>query len=239
MLLYYITDRKQFAGPDSLQRRSLLDRIGQAAAAGVDYIQLREKDLGSGALESLAREAVQVVRESSKVTRLLINSRLDIALAAGADGIHLTSTDMTASDARAIWAASVRSSSKAGAHNFLVAVSCHSPAEIRSAESHAADFGVLAPIFEKPGTELPALGLELLAGACLKNAEPDLRAEAGDHRVGMPVFALGGLSLENVADCVRAGVAGIAGIRLFQEGDLVKTVASVRALTPSTRLMNR
>lgn len=236
MLLYYITDRKQFAGTENEQRRSLLDRIGEAASAGVDYIQLREKDLGSGALETLTREALLRIRTASKHTRLLINSRIDVALAVGADGVQLTSTDVSASDARAIWGASLRSGdAKLETPIFVIGVSCHSPAEVRYAESHGADFAVLAPIFEKAGTTVPPLGLNPLREAALKNVAPDRRVEAGDHRIGVPVFALGGVTLENVADCIRAGARGIAGIRLFQDGDVRRTVEALRNLDGHTR----
>src|SRR5271154_1880793 len=89
VLLYYITDRAAFPGDEITRRRHLLDKISEAASAGVDYIQLREKDLSARELEALARQAVGGVREHSPSARLLINSRTDVALAAGADGVHL------------------------------------------------------------------------------------------------------------------------------------------------------
>jgi len=231
MLLYYITDRRQFPGTEGEQRLALLKKIGEAAAAGVDFIQLREKDLSSGELETLAREAWQAVRRSSLQTRLLINSRIDVALAVGADGVHLTSTDISASDARAIWASSVRSeNSKNVTRNFVVGVSCHTPEEVRASESHGADFSVLAPIFEKAGGSVPALGLNSLREAAFKDVPADRRIEAGDHRVGIPVLALGGVTLERALDCMQAGAAGIAAIRLFQEGDINKTVEVLSGL---------
>ena len=232
MLLYYITDRNQFPGPEGEQRFALLERIGEAASAGVDFIQLREKDLGTGALEMLAREALQRIRNASQETRLLINSRIDVALAVGADGVHLTSMDISASDARAIWAASVRSgNSKLETRTFVVGVSCHTPGEVRSAESHGADFAVLAPIFEKAGTNTPALGLNVLREAALKDVPPDRRVEAGDHRVGIPVLALGGVTLDRALDCMQSGAVGIAAIRLFQESNVQRTVEALRQST--------
>ncbi len=142
MLTYYITDRTQFAGGEAERRSQLLQTIRLAAAAGVDYIQLREKALAVRELESLAREALRVIRGEGQ-TRLLVNHRTDVALAVGADGVHLTGDDIAASDARAL---------AAGHHpgrDFLVAVSCHSAEDVRLAEAHGADFAVLAPIFEK------------------------------------------------------------------------------------------
>src|ERR1035438_10680677 len=104
-LLYYITDQSQFRGDERARRRALLDKISEAAQAGVNYIQLREKNLSARELETLARDALTVMRHSSALrtenreprtgppvrTRLLINSRTDVALATGADGVHLRS----------------------------------------------------------------------------------------------------------------------------------------------------
>ncbi len=229
MLLYYITDRKQFTGTEADQRNALLKRMAEASRAGVDYIQLREKDLSCGTLERLAVEALRVVRDNSEKTRLLINSRLDVALAAGADGVHLTSTDISASEARAI-----RMQSAANlARPFLFAVSCHSAEEVRSAEAHGADFTVLAPVFEKQGTDLRAIGTSELARATQKGVPPDLRVEAGDHRVRIPVLALGGVTVRNAGECIEAGARGIAAIRLFQAGDVSTVVHSLRQLDPA------
>src|SRR5205807_10462943 len=117
-LLYYITDRKAFPGDEWSRRRVLLEKISEAARAGVDYIQLREKDLPPRELESLSREAVRIIRDNSKLrtenrplatdhwqlpTALLINSRTDVALAAQADGVHLRSDDVAPQDVRAAW----------------------------------------------------------------------------------------------------------------------------------------
>lgn len=228
MLLYYISDRKQFPGTSSEQKHALIRRFRKAAAAGVDLIQLREKNLANGELERLARDALQAVRDYSSQTRLLINSRIDIALAVGADGVHLTSTDISASDARAVSAASLREKPSAF-RELMAAVSCHSVEEVRSAESHGADFVVLAPIFEKAGTSITPVGLEMLRRAATRSA-PDLRVEAGDNRLGVPVLALGGVSIENASACLRAGASGLAGIRLFQEGDVNKTVGTLREI---------
>lgn len=229
MFLYYITDRKQLPGTECEQRKNLLDRIGSAAAAGIDYIQLREKDLSPKELELFAREALTVVRDYGPTTQLLINSRIDIALAVGADGVHLTSTDILPSDARAIRASS-ESATRLGTlpSSWVVGVSCHSQLEVRLAESHGADFAVLAPIFEKSGTNAPSLGIETLRLATRKGELPDRRVEAGDQRARIPVFALGGITVLNASECIRNGAAGIAGIRLFQQGDITETVRTLR-----------
>ena len=225
MLSYYITDRAQFSGTEAARRALLLRTIGRAAAAGVDYVQLREKDLSIGELERLAAEALRVMR-SEGMGRLLINHRTDVALAVGVDGVHLTGTDIAASEARAL-AANVRSSA------FLIAASCHSAREIRLAESHGADFAVLAPIFEKAGMKeaIEGIGLEELQVAAQKDRTADLRVEAGDTRRKFAVFALGGVSIERAELCSGAGAAGIAGIRLFQQcANMQALIKTIRAL---------
>lgn len=221
MLLDYITDRKQFAGTEQEQRLALLRCVAEASSAGIDYIQLREKDLSIAELERMAREVVRAVREHSEKTNLLINSRTDVAIAVDADGVHLTSKDIPASEARAIWAASGAS------RGFIVGVSCHSIADVRAAESHGADFVVLGPVFEKSDTE--PIGLEALRSAT-KGKVQDLRVEAGSNRGNVPVLALGGVSLSNVRACLKAGAMGIAGIRLFQNSNIRETVAGLREL---------
>ena len=223
MLTYYITDRKQFGGDEGAQRAKLLRTTAAASAAGVDYIQLREKDLAIVELESLAREALRAVRSGGNA-RLLINHRTDIALAAGLDGVHLASADLSASEARAL-------ASKAGRREFLVAVSCHSASELRLAEAHGADFVVLAPIFEKVATASSGIGLDALREAAPRDRKPDMRVEAGNTRTCFAVFALGGVTLENAALCAAAGADGVAGIRLFQQAtELLTVVRHVRAL---------
>ena len=103
MLLYYITDRKGFAGTESDQRSALLRRIAEAAHTGVDYIQLREKDLSTEELQQLAREAVNAVRANSATTKLLINSHADTAIVVGADGVHLPAGFPPADEIRDQW----------------------------------------------------------------------------------------------------------------------------------------
>lgn len=206
MVLYYITDRAQFAGAPAERQRRLLERITECATAGVDYIQLREKDLTTRELEQLARKAMAAIPDGLP-TRLLINSRLDVALACGAHGVHLPANYLNASEARAIFA-------RAGHAHAIIGVSAHSAAEVSAAESHGADFVVFGPVFEKAGRANPG-GLEQLAAAT---------------RGSMPVLALGGISLENAGECLQAGAAGIAGIRMFQQGNVPATVKALRGM---------
>ena len=208
MFLYYITDRKAFGGTDAKQQASVLRRIAEAARAGVDYIQLREKDLVPRELERLARVAVRAVRDHSGTTKLLVNSRSDVALACGADGVHLASGELSASEVRALW--------KKCSREPVIGISAHSVADVRDAEAAGADFAVLAPIFEKVQIGSKGIGLEALREAC------------GGRSFN--VLALGGVNLSNAGKCLRAGAGGVAGIRLFQNGDVRKTVTRLRRM---------
>jgi thiamine-phosphate pyrophosphorylase len=217
LLLYYITDRGQFSGTPADQERLLLEKISECAAAEVDFIQLREKDLGAHKLEELALKARAAIPAGSS-TRLLINSRPDIALAVLAHGVHLPAADLYPSDVRAIMM-------RAGMREPVIASSAHSLEDVALAESHGADFAVFAPVFEKKGQ--PSLdGLNRLRQVCQ-------RQQAADPP--MPVLALGGVSLDNAEKCVDAGAAGIAGIRLFQQGSIDPLVKQLRSLSPSLR----
>jgi thiamine-phosphate pyrophosphorylase len=221
-LLYYITDRRQFAGGESSRRRMLLDKIAEAVHAGVDYIQLREKDLSARELEKLAGEAVRIIREEGRrpggesrtVTRLLINSRTDIGLAVGADGVHLRSDDVSARDVRQVVA--LAGHRPLATHHFFIAVSCHSKSDVERAESEGADFAVFAPVFEKKDApEIQPKSWAELREACA---------------VKIPVLALGGVTLANAASCRAAGAAGVAGIRLFQENKIEEVVRALRRM---------
>jgi thiamine-phosphate pyrophosphorylase len=211
VLLYYITDRKAFSGTEAERQSALLRRIAEAASAGVNYIQLREKDLSSRELEHLTRAALRAVRENSSSTRLLINSRADVALACGADGVHLPAGEISASQVRALW-------SKRSERQPTIGVSAHSAADLREALQEGADFAVLAPIFEKANTDAKAIGVE-----ALREASSQIQTAAGASHP-FSVLALGGINLTNAGACLQAGASGVAGIRLFQTGDVVETV---------------
>jgi thiamine-phosphate pyrophosphorylase len=194
----------------------MLRRMAQAARAGVDYIQLREKDLAARDLECLAREAVRAVRDNSRITKLLINSRTDVALACGADGVHQASNELPASAIRALW-------SQCSDRRPVIGVSVHTLTDVQRAKSEGADFAVLAPIFEKVQSDAKGIGLNALREACLTTgATPSSKPLA--------ILALGGVNLANAHDCLRAGADGVAGIRLFQSGDLKGTMKQLREL---------
>jgi thiamine-phosphate pyrophosphorylase len=146
-------------------------------------------------------------------TQLLINSRTDVALACGAHGVHLPANDLAASEVRAIFA-------RAGNSDPVIGVSTHSISDVASAESHGASFAVFGPVFEKSGS-VNHDGFEQLRQICH-------RTEAAQPP--MPVWALGGITLENAGECAAAGAAGIAAIRLFQENDVQALVKKLRSL---------
>ena len=207
MLLYYITDRAQFPGNELHRREALLENISAAARSAVDFIQLREKDLSGQELESLAHEAVKAVRAASSRTRILINSRTDIAFATGADGVHLRSNDISVAEVRKIW-------KSAGAErNPTLAVSCHTENDVLAAAESGVEVAVFGPVFEKGSA--PATGLDSLRSVT---------------RAQVPVVALGGVTLANVRSCIAAGATGIAGIRLFQQGNVTEMIGELRSL---------
>ena len=222
-LLCYITDRTQFPGNESARRQRLLEKILQAANSGVDYIQLREKDVSTRELENLSREVMRILSETRPAaenrgpatpaprTRLLINSRTDIALAVGADGVHLRSDDIAPSEVRRICLCA-----GGAAARLTVTIACHIPQEVDHAERAGADLALFAPVFEKKANpNAHATGLEALRKAC---------------QYQIPVLALGGVTLQNAAACLQAGAAGIAAIRLFQENDVFDVVRELRNL---------
>ena len=198
----------------------LLERISEAVNAGIDAIQLREKDLSARELVELGTRAVEIVHRAdapgaSRVRpKLLINSRVDAAIACGADGVHLRSDDISAADARVIFA-------QAGIISPLIGVSCHTVQEASLAEGQGADFAVYGPVFGKAADQAASTGLASLEAACRKR-------RAAEHP--MPVLALGGVTAKNAAECLKAGARGVAGIRLFQNGNLVETVSRLRRL---------
>ena len=198
-LLCYITDRRGVSGGN------LLPVIEQAIAAGVDLIQIREKDMPTRPLLALVEAAV--ARARGTATRILVNDRLDLALAAEAEGVHLPAKGLPVAEVRR------------RCPELLIGVSCHNLDELRAAEEGGADFALFGPVFQPLSKESAAtpLGLEKLAEA------------AG--AAGIPVLALGGVALENAADCLRAGAAGLAAISLFQKSaDLKETVEQLRRL---------
>ncbi len=178
MLRYYITDRLS----NGWSTTTLLDCIERNVDRGVDYIQIREKDLTAKDLFDLTKRAVEIATGSR--TRILVNDRVDIALCAGAAGVHLRRNSITPEILRQTFG-----------KDLLIGASCHFIEDVTA--NQAADFLVFGPVFESPGKG-PPQGLERLA-----------RAAAASR---IPVFALGGVNARNAQACLEAGAAGIAAI---------------------------
>jgi thiamine-phosphate pyrophosphorylase len=182
----YITDRRTLAS------ESLLDAIARNLVAGIEWIQVREKDLSARALFQLVEAALELPNPHG--SKIIVNTRADVALAAGvagAAGVHLPSGSPPAR----VWRRP----------GFLTGVSCHSVDDVRQAEAEGADYAVFGPVFTplSKSSLLQPRGLEGLAQAAAA--------------VRIPVLALGGVSRENSAACLSVGAAGIAGISLFQK----------------------
>ena len=182
--------------PESPEFSDILRLIEAAVAAAVPLVQIREKSLSARVLYELTTRATAISRGSR--TRLLVNDRFDIARAAGADGVHLTSRSLPANVVRSICD-----------ERFLIGVSTHSLESALDARAQGADFIVFGPVFETPSKQIfgEPQGLEKLR-------------EVTNALKGFPVLAIGGINLDNAADCFRAGASGIAAIRLFQTTDL-------------------
>jgi thiamine-phosphate pyrophosphorylase len=205
--LCYVTDRKALAGRADEQIRLLQGEIERAAGAGVDWIQIRERDLPGRALSGLVREAVRRVPVDSRV---LVNDRLDVACTTGAGGVHLGEQSLPVAEAIRFLR------SHRPPEKFLVGASAHSLVAALAAAQAGADYVIFGPIFATPSKALfgEPQGVERLVEVCKK--------------VAVPVVAIGGITLENAPQCIRAGAAGIAAIRLFQDAQDVRVV--VRAL---------
>ncbi len=191
----------------------MLSVIRRAIATGVDWIQIREKDLPTHSLLELAQQAVAVSRSAGSAGCILVNDRLDVALAAGVGGVHLGSQSLPVAEAKR-WCR--------GGHapaGFLVGASCHSLDEALGAERDGADYIIFGPVFPTPSklSYGPPQGIAKLAEVC--------------RSVRIPVLAIGGVTLENAAECLRAGAAGVAAIRLFQQAtDFAALVTQLRRL---------
>jgi thiamine-phosphate pyrophosphorylase len=202
-ILCYVTDRGNLSpAPPSGLFSALLQKIATIASAGVDWIQLREKDLPARALSSLAGEASRTVQHSGRQpgkTRMLVNDRVDVALAQHADGVHLGENGLPVRDVKQFV------QSRLLPKSFLLGVSCHSLEAAKSAESDGADYIFFGPIYATPSKSAFGVpqGVGRLAEVC--------------RSVSIPAIAIGGITLGNAAACIAAGAAGIAAIRLFQD----------------------
>jgi thiamine-phosphate pyrophosphorylase len=175
MIRCYVTDRRQ---------GDLLTHVVRAVASGVDMIQVREKDLAAVELFDLVCSVREAIAGTS--TKVLVNGRLDIALIAGIDGVHLPGDGLPAVQVRP--------------HVRTLGISCHSTEEATQAERDGVDYIIYGPVFETPGKK--AVGIEALRRVV--------------QTVRIPVLAIGGISSENTTAVLEVGASGIAAIRMFQ-----------------------
>jgi len=204
MQLCAITDRRRLsAATQSGLRRQLLGLVEGWTAGGVHFIQLREKDLPAPDLQSLAREMADKIDHNR--SKLLVNvsaaESAALALAAGADGVHLAGKPTPGAALR------VRQLFRAANLDAIISVPCHGLDDIHVARKEQVDLMLFSPVFEKLAAhKAEPQGLEALRQACAA-------AEA------IPVLALGGVTSLNAQECLAAGAAGVAGIRLFATDD--------------------
>jgi thiamine-phosphate pyrophosphorylase len=186
MLRCYITDSLAAGGLDTL-----IEIVRRRFDDGVEMVQLREKHLTARQLASLVGRVLALPNRGA--ARILVNTRVDVAIITGAHGAHLPSNSPEPSRWRAI-----------APPGFVIGVSCHSVDEIRAAGREGADYAFFSPVFPTASKAAlgPPQGLARLAEA--------------SRSVEIPVLALGGVTAENAARCVEAGAAGIAGISMFQ-----------------------
>jgi thiamine-phosphate pyrophosphorylase len=200
--LYLVTDRRQTRG------RPLVEVVEHALQGGVRAVQLREPDMEARPLLELARQLCAVTARHGAL--LLVNDRIDVALACGASGVHLPSHSFLIEDARNLLGP-----------DRLVGVSTHHAHEVAAAKAAGADFAVFGPVFETPSKQAygPPAGLEALASA----------TRISD----LPVLAIGGITADRVSDVIARGAAGVAVIRAVLEAQ--EPAAAARALVDAAR----
>ena len=195
-VLTMVTDRLRLGG------RAALEQAAAAARAGLDFIQVREKDLADGPLRALA--AAYVAATAGTAAGVLVNGRPDIAVAVGAAGVQLPEEGLPLADVRRAFP------------SLAIGASCHSVEAVRRAAGEGADFALLGPVFPTPGKEERAVGLSVLAAAV---------AAAG----AVPVHAIGGITPERLPALRRVGARGAAAIRPFLDLSPDEIIRAFRA----------
>jgi thiamine-phosphate pyrophosphorylase len=193
--LTLVTDRARLG-----VSRTLADLAREAAAAGVDAVQVREKDLGDRALGALLASVAAAL--DGTVTRLIVNGRPDLATLAAASGVQLPEEGLAPRAVRRAFP------------DLAIGVSCHSVDGAVRAADEGADWVVLGPVFPTPGKEGRALGVAVLAEAAA--------------RVSVPVHAVGGITPETARQAADAGARGILAIRAFLDQPVAAAVAAFR-----------
>lgn len=199
-LIYLITDGAMTAENFLRQKSQTLELIKIAVQSEVSLIQIREKKLTARLIFEFAREAQEMTRNTR--TKLLVNDRADIALAANADGVHLTSCSLSCRIIRENFP-----------ENFIIGVSTHSVAEVEEARKRMANFVTFSPIFPTPGKSEPQ-GIENLRETCEK-VKP------------FSVVALGGIGADNISKVLKAGASGFAAIRFLNDAENLKRVSTL------------
>jgi thiamine-phosphate pyrophosphorylase len=209
-IICYVTNRNA-APPSAVRETFVLECIARAIEAGIDWIQIREKDLATAKLLALVKEAVRLAAGTG--CQILVNGRLDIALAANAHGIHLGGDAIPAQEAIG-WLREWREKRSAPAE-FLVGVSCHSLTEAKQAETNGANYIFFGPVFDSPAKREfgQPQGVDRLNEVC--------------QATRIPVIAIGGIDVTNIADCLKVGAVGIAAISLFQQSHALAALADV------------
>lgn len=211
-IIYLITsgETTSVTIPASEDFRRILHLVEAAASAKIDLLQIREKNLTAKVLFQLILEAKVLVETTT--TRLLVNDRSDVALAAGADGVHLTTTSLEPEIVRRF------------GHDLLIGVSTHSQAEAQEARDGGADFAVYGPVFETESKRSYGVPVGL----------DNLRQSANNLKP-FSLLAIGGVNLANVRDCFLAGAKGVAAINLFNDRRLLtQTVDRIREIFAET-----
>jgi thiamine-phosphate pyrophosphorylase len=232
-IVCYVTDRRSLSMPAAghgvpadfaSEPSPLVAKIAAIAAAGIDWVQIREKDLAARELAALTRQAI--ARRSA--ARIIVNDRLDVAIAEGAGGVHLGEASLSVAEVglllkRTATVVMARDQGHASQFpvgatgDFLIGASCHSLEGAKAAAVDGADYIFFGPVFATPSKA--------------KFGEPQglKKLEAICSAVSVPVIAIGGVTLENAGDCIMAGAAGIAAIRLFQDAaEPARIVASLK-----------
>jgi thiamine-phosphate pyrophosphorylase len=203
-LIYLISDRRALPHNPEIPEPGArqIELIREASRNGCQLVQIREKDLNARDLLELTRAVIAAAHPHG--AKVLINDRLDVAIAAKADGVHLPASSFTAAEARAL-------ARKKGLNDFLIGVSTHSLAEASSAESGGADFIVCGPVYDTPSKRAygAPIGIDRFAEIC--------------ESVKIPVLVLGGINLSNFREPFQRGAAGIAAIRLFADQEKIES----------------
>lgn len=194
-ITYLITASQATDADFAVSRSRIVATVARAVEAGVSLIQIREKKLSARLLFELTSAVVATTREFD--IQVLVNDRADIAFAAGADGVHLTSNSLSAAVIREKFP-----------REFIIGVSTHTVDEAVDAASSNADFAVFGPVFQTPG-KTEVRGIDAFREVCARVAP-------------FPVLAIGGVDADNVRDIINAGASGVAAIRALNDADSMR-----------------